>query len=321
MARELQAAGSDYISLPTADFNGQSLSVHFKLERDGTCYLGNWHSAGSQQWLITADGSTTIVQVNAGGSLASSGVCTSGQWSTVGLRLDDPNNLARMFTDGVGGTEVAFTALSGQTGGAIELGRAADVVFSDAKIAEVAIWLTPLSDAEFAALAKGANPQTIRRNSLWCYLPLYGTGSPERDYSGNGRSGTLVNTPAAYSKHPPVAPFIISELPVLSTVTVGDYVDAATVYLNLEALVTEEYPVVPLRLTPSGTEGTDRLDSATVPLTFSVLGGECYSTFMADFLGEGEATLEWSGIDNLEWSSEENLEWSEGEVVLGEPAC
>lgn len=59
------------------------------------------------------------------------------------------------------------------------------------RIAEVAVWAAALNTDEIAALAAGISPRFIRHTSLEGYWPLQGIGSPEPDYSGNGRTGTL----------------------------------------------------------------------------------------------------------------------------------
>ena len=73
------------------------------------------------------------------------------------------------------------------------------------RIAEAAIWNVALTDAEVAALARGVSPLRIRRASLQGYWPVYGTGSPEPDYSGTALHMTLTGTPAV-ADHAPVMP-------------------------------------------------------------------------------------------------------------------
>lgn len=80
-------------------------------------------------------------------------------------------------------------------------------------------------------------------------------------------------------------------------------IDAAEVYLDIQI---------------SGEEIPDLF--GTVYIDLQVLGGECFSSFSGDFLGEGEAYLEWSGVDTLEWSSTDNLEWSSG-TISSEAHC
>lgn len=42
------------------------------------------------------------------------------------------------------------------------------------------------------------------KNGLVFYLPLFGSASPEPDYSGNGKSGTLENGTASSTDNPPI---------------------------------------------------------------------------------------------------------------------
>ena len=77
--------------------------------------------------------------------------------------------------------------------------------------------------------------------------------------------------------------------------------------------------VVPLRLFPpffSGQEVYGSAEEATIYLDMQPGGGECHSTWLATFLGEGEASLEfYTSVQILEWSGAEELEWSFGDVV------
>lgn len=88
------------------------------------------------------------------------------------------------------------------------------------------------------------------------------------------------------------------------TVTAEHEVSLSTfgeIYLNLEAI-----------------SGGTYVDTETIPLVLSVLGGECFSTWSGDNVGVGEANLRWMAGANLRWSSEQELRWSNGEVSTGE---
>jgi len=120
-----------------------------------------------------------------------------------GVRETD--GTTRMFVDGV---EVGSDA-TGPTG---SIAIASDVQFSDTvrperwpgEIAEVMYWNnTRLSDAKILALARRAGRRTIGEQPTG-YWPLFGTGSPEPDYSGNSLNGTV--TGAVVAAHAPIAP-------------------------------------------------------------------------------------------------------------------
>ena len=70
----------------------------------------------------------------------------------------------------------------------------------DGRIAEVGIWSRVLTDNEIASLARGTPPSRFP-DSLELYQPL-GHGSPEPDYSGKLRNGTV--TGAVVADHPPM---------------------------------------------------------------------------------------------------------------------
>lgn len=101
--------------------------------------------------------------------------------------------------------------------------------------------------------------------------------------------------------------------------------DDAEVYILFTITATEQFPtsddavvLVDVGVTSLDAYGTT--DAATVLIDLQVQGGECFSSFSGDFLGEGEATMEWSGTDRLEWASTDNLEWSPG-LVSSEAHC
>ena len=72
-------------------------------------------------------------------------------------------------------------------------------------IAEAAIWNVALTDGEVATLAAGISPLRVRPSALVGYWPLFGTSSPENDYSGKNNDMTLVATPTQ-DRHAPVGP-------------------------------------------------------------------------------------------------------------------
>lgn len=73
-------------------------------------------------------------------------------------------------------------------------------VYSDAAIAEAAIWDTDLTDAEVAILATGVSPLFVRPQNLVFYAPLSGSNGTEIDLIG-GASVTWVNSPVK-AEHP-----------------------------------------------------------------------------------------------------------------------
>lgn len=72
------------------------------------------------------------------------------------------------------------------------------------RIAEAAVWNAVLTASEIAALASRVSPHRIRPTALQLYVPVYGVGSPEPDYSGNARHMTISGPTVA--DHPPLQP-------------------------------------------------------------------------------------------------------------------
>lgn len=75
------------------------------------------------------------------------------------------------------------------------------------RLAEPAIWNVAASAGEMAALARGVSPLRIRPTALLGYWPLFGVGSPEPDYSGNGNNGTITGSVTQADHAPVQAPF------------------------------------------------------------------------------------------------------------------
>ena len=70
-------------------------------------------------------------------------------------------------------------------------------------VAHPCVWNVALSESEIAALAKGADPRTIRPESIRAYWPLWGDGAYER--SESRRVYNLLSTGATKSSNnPPV---------------------------------------------------------------------------------------------------------------------
>lgn len=196
------------------------------------------------------------------------------------------------------------------------MSRAASSLFGAGRMAEFTVWNVKLNSAEILALAKGSNPRWVRAANQNIYLPLWGTSSPEVDYSGNGKSGTVSG--AVATGHAPVASHVVSIGSTLVPAYVPPKVDEATIYIDLQpssADISEtvDSTIVYLDLQPSGVEGIEKLDAATVYLDLTVQGGECFDTWSSDMLGSGEAHVEWYGVTTVEWTGVAIPEWSYGD--------
>ncbi len=132
----------------------------------------------------------------------------AGTWYHIASRSASSSD-HKLYYNGTANTETStvdagsFTNLQNTTVGARDMGVVTG--YSDAHIADAAIWDTNLTDNEIDALAGGTSPALIRPSNLVCYWPLFGTGSPEPDYGSNKFNLTLTNSPAQ-SSHAPVAP-------------------------------------------------------------------------------------------------------------------
>ncbi len=127
-------------------------------------------------------------------------------WYHLAMTYTISGSMIGYVNGGVDGT-VAATAnpVSNNGGASFFIG---DSNFSsrvwNGRIAEAALWNTPLSAKTIASLAAGANPYFAHPDGIVAYWPLMGVDSPEPDYSGSRFSGTV--TTATWAAHPPVQP-------------------------------------------------------------------------------------------------------------------
>jgi len=70
----------------------------------------------------------------------------------------------------------------------------------------VAFYDVELSAAEVAMLAGSANPHSVQPGNLKIYWPLWGTGTPAADLSGNATNGTENATSVV--DHSPTGPYV-----------------------------------------------------------------------------------------------------------------
>ena len=342
MARDIPGSAGNYLSVgdvAAIDITGTALTVVCWLRPDtigAEDEIISKRDSGStdfQYSLHIASGGAIGFRIGDGGgtfdTAAGGTAVTTGVWHHLaGVKNGTGVNALKGYCDGVEQASVTSNVAIGDSAQALVFGRISnsDTNITDGLLAEIAIWNVALSPGELAALAKGVSPLLIRPQSLKGYWPLLGTGSPERDYSGQGNAATIVGSVAA-GNHPPVMPFVFPTqtppaapgLPIttdsatilvdiqVSAVEVVESVDSATVLVDLQLSALEEFA---------------RNDAATVYIDLQNTGGECFSTFSGSYLGEGEAWTEfYSSVQVLEWSGVDNLEWSFGEVVVEGATC
>ncbi|MCL6480300.1 MAG: LamG domain-containing protein [Firmicutes bacterium] len=118
-------------------------------------------------------------------------------------------SLPTIHVDGIPQTVTALSTTSGSpntnTDAYVIGGRGNDNLRAwDGRLAEFAIWNALLTASECQALARGASPNTIRRQSLVGYWPLWGVSSPEPGLPG----GTATPTGTTAARHAPVGPYV-----------------------------------------------------------------------------------------------------------------
>ena len=140
-----------------------------------------------------------------------SGAITTGAWHPIGMRKDGTGAASLIpFRDGApSGAGVTSTRSIQHRGDPLFVDTNSTTIENgvDGKLAELAVWDVALSDAEFAALASGVSPLSIRRDHLRGYWPLMGVAlATEADLSGQGRHLSQTGS-LALVNHAPVGRF------------------------------------------------------------------------------------------------------------------
>lgn len=176
--------------------------------------LADWNSAGSAQSIdVEVNASNVIgwnVGINSSNVITLTGVTASlSTWYNVILTYDG-STVAKASVNGALQTNTYAQNRSLPNGTTLTLGRggAFNSLFFAGRLADLVIWKgVVLTANQIKAIAAGANPVMTNPGGIVLYLPLLGADSPEPDYSGSRRSGTLTGTATAL--HPPVQPGII----------------------------------------------------------------------------------------------------------------
>jgi hypothetical protein len=148
---------------------------------------------------------------NAGAVGAAGSALTNGSWAHIAGAMNAGTTGGRVpYLNGVAGTTSTASVGTPPVPDRTTIGADTPSVagtyteFANGIIAEAAIWNVLLSAAEIAALSRGVRPLRIRPGNLKFYAPIWGTGSPEPDYTAGQHPLTLTGAPAV-AAHPPVA--------------------------------------------------------------------------------------------------------------------
>lgn len=227
MARDFTASTSNFLRENTnGDVNapGSTITVHAWINPDDVgstrSVIGRWGNAnGNRQFLIQI--LAQKVNVNIGDATGNDNVSgatsvSTGAWHSVALRKNGSGAGAlQAWLDGAqdGSTTSNRNAQSlGNVAGSqfrISLNSNSVNPF-DGRIAECAIWLEALTDAELVALSRGVSPFAVRPGSLLHYWPVWGQASPENDLDSSPANLVVVGTLAAADHAPVGRPFPVA---------------------------------------------------------------------------------------------------------------
>jgi hypothetical protein len=169
---------------------GSNERFGFSWDHDTAAFRGAWFqrdSGGS----YTSARYTTVMAVDT--------------WHRITGRYDGTDLEA--FYQGLEEATTTTSAHAAGTGGKVCMlaGQEGSSAFDDGRIARVALWDVALTDGEILSLGSGlVSPSEVRNANLVRYYELYGTASPEVDWSGNGGVATV--TGATQADHSPAQP-------------------------------------------------------------------------------------------------------------------
>lgn len=172
-------------------------------------------SASTLQYQVWVNNNAAVMYLGTGpsaGQVASTQTFSAGVWNHI---------LGRLV--GIGSFEMGIflNSLTGNFGtlGANIAHENAILCFGDRAagtsiphnglLAEIGLWDVGLNDAERLCLANKVCPRLVRPGNLRGYWPLWGSGLPERDYSGHGTHVSQVGSVPAGTWHPPTMPYMM----------------------------------------------------------------------------------------------------------------
>lgn len=226
MSRDFPGTNTNYLNLggnPTGlNILGTALTIHAWIKPNtlGT-HIFSKDVTGDRQYVLGSNTVSGRSEHVVGNGVSTTDVCNGtidipiGSWSSIGMvKVGTGAGAFRSFLNGALDNAITSNVSIGQSDATTAIGaRNGTSAFFNGEIAEVSVWAASLTDGEMFALGKGASPLTIRPLSLRGYWPLWGTASPERDYSEVPNSATVTGTVPAGATHPPVMPFIPPHIP------------------------------------------------------------------------------------------------------------
>jgi hypothetical protein len=220
VGRDFESSGANQwlAGTPAVTAVSFSIAAWVKIEAAATMTIaGLYDTATENNFHNMSMGSTGNLRVIAS---SAAGGTTTGAISTTGLTAGVWGHACCTFGPTTGTDRAAYANGGGKATNTTNRAPAGIDTFAvgrhsvltpgsyfDGIIAEVGLWNVQLTDAEVLALARGAHPLSIRSASLVGYWPLWGTSSPEVDYTRNGNDLTVNGSPAV-AAHAPVAPIV-----------------------------------------------------------------------------------------------------------------
>lgn len=188
----------DYVTVPhsaSLDLTGD-LTIAFWIKAAG--FAGGPEvinkGSGSYEVQLDAGGKVTLGKYNVAVMARSTTALSTGVWTHVACVRDGANN--RIYCDGVDVTATSSAQTFASNATAVTIGAASGggSLWLDGLLDDLLVVASALSGAQIAALAAGTlNPATLPCAALWRFEE--GSGTTTADSSGNGNTGTLVNSP------------------------------------------------------------------------------------------------------------------------------
>lgn len=218
MPRSFVSGSSQYLTNATGLVTAAPLTIHAWVRPQFASGLGTVFCLGTQSVnAFYVFLSTTTVSANTSASTGANATVTipgpvRGRWMPVGAVYASAASRVAYCDGRPGAADVNSRTPTGINETLIGCRRIAvgRDLFWTGQLGEVALWNAALTDGEMLALAKNADPTTIRPASLVEYVPLYGSTANE-----TGRKNTVftnVGSTTAAARIP-VSPTALSYLP------------------------------------------------------------------------------------------------------------
>lgn len=325
MARDFNGSSHNVNFGNVISITGAVITLHAWIKKDSVSghdpIIAKMAAANNQYELYT-NGTAAGIFAGNGNAVEGATALSTGTWYGItGVKNGGAGSTLKIYVNGVeDGTFTVVGNISGESS-SLEIGHSGYGDWFDGHIAECAIWNTNLSVGEIESLGRGLSPAFVRPQSLQAYWPIYGTASPEPDFS-SGQRHFSTSIPA--SDPPPIRRFF-APLDIANSGESHIHIDIAeTVYIDIQVSgsdieAMEDSATVYVNLQTSGLDAATYIDTGTVYVNIDASHCEWYIPRLRPIFTADHA-VKWEAVAATKWSAEYNKKWDASvENVIHEP--